>query len=347
MVAQSHADAYLGLAEQAAQCWMGPNETQWMNRLEIENDNLRTALDWYETREDLAKGIRLTHALWRFWLSRAYLAEGRKRLETLLTQMERPPFTPERARTLNYCGVLAYAQGDLAQAQTYLETGLEMSRSQGKEAEIAFALNSLGMVMYNQSKKAAALALYEESLEIRRRLNDKAGIAATLNNLGYILMHAESSVMHKESFMRAQACFEESLALREELGDEAGRADSLGGLGYLAREQSDPRKAIRYMRESLELSVRMEHYRVVIKLMDSFGIFAIEQGNAIRGVPLTGAASALRTVIGLSDLPSMITYREKHFVQARRQLGEEAFQAAYAAGQKFTLEEAIAEARKV
>ena len=340
VLAQVHADYYLELAEQAARSWMGSGEKEWMDRLEIENNNLRAALDWYEITEEIEKGLRLAGALWRFWLTRTYLEEGRKRLEILLAQSAPQASTAERAGALIQCGVLVYAQCDFSTAQAYLETGLEISRKLGDEANIAFALNSLGMVFTQQLKTEAAQALHEEALEIRRRLCDKAGIAASLSNMGYLFRR-------QQSYQRAQQCFEESLSLRQELGDEVGRADSFCGLGEVAWIQYAPDKAKPYWRESLTLSVRMENYRVVVKLLESFGILAVAQGDAIRAARLVGAASALRTVLGLSESSNSASIREKQFAQAHEQLGEEAFQAAYEMGKTLTLEEAVAEAMQV
>jgi hypothetical protein len=53
---ERHRDWFLGLAEQAApelvRLGMGRESHVWLKRLEIENDNLRAALEWSKTEPD-------------------------------------------------------------------------------------------------------------------------------------------------------------------------------------------------------------------------------------------------------------------------------------------------------
>ena len=52
--------------------------------LDVEHDNLRAALTWALAHEPRA-ALRLAVALWRYWLARGLLAEGRRWLEAVLT----------------------------------------------------------------------------------------------------------------------------------------------------------------------------------------------------------------------------------------------------------------------
>jgi predicted ATPase/class 3 adenylate cyclase len=81
---RAHATDYLALAEEAEPELTGPQQGVWLHRLETEHDNLRAALQWSQARQDAETGLRLGGALWRFWLVRGYLREGRERLGRLL-----------------------------------------------------------------------------------------------------------------------------------------------------------------------------------------------------------------------------------------------------------------------
>jgi predicted ATPase len=68
-----------------------------LRRLDLERDNLRAALV-SALADDPQVALRLTVALWRFWLMRGYLAEGSRWLAASLTVA--PEHTADRARAL-------------------------------------------------------------------------------------------------------------------------------------------------------------------------------------------------------------------------------------------------------
>jgi predicted ATPase/class 3 adenylate cyclase len=70
-VRRRHRDWYLQLAEAAEPELHGPDQRLWLDRMEMEHDNLRTALDWSKVDEDGSEaGLRLAGALWWFWYVR-------------------------------------------------------------------------------------------------------------------------------------------------------------------------------------------------------------------------------------------------------------------------------------
>ena len=63
MLRVRHRDWYLHLAEQADLQLRGPEPVIWLDRLEIEHDNLRTGLAWCIERGEAEVGLRLGAAL--------------------------------------------------------------------------------------------------------------------------------------------------------------------------------------------------------------------------------------------------------------------------------------------
>ena len=90
--ARRHAEYFLTLAEQAEPHLRG-TPGPWLDRLELEEDNLRAALDRLEARAESRPLQRLAGALWRFWYLRGRLGEGRRRLDRRLrpTSPRLPP----------------------------------------------------------------------------------------------------------------------------------------------------------------------------------------------------------------------------------------------------------------
>src|SRR2546429_5724641 len=80
---QAHAAYYLALAEKAERELGGPELVAWLDRLEWEHDNLRTALHWFleqgkaegdveskDGGQNIEMALRLGAALERFWVVR-------------------------------------------------------------------------------------------------------------------------------------------------------------------------------------------------------------------------------------------------------------------------------------
>ena len=76
-----HRDYFLALAERAEPELHRASQTMWLDRLEIEHDNLRAALEWSLGLEGDETGLRLAAALAPYWHARGYLSEGREWLE--------------------------------------------------------------------------------------------------------------------------------------------------------------------------------------------------------------------------------------------------------------------------
>src|SRR5262249_13431705 len=84
-VYRRNADWFLALAEEAESQLMAPEQLSWLDRLEEEHDNRRTALDWYCSDPNGGEeALRRAGALWRFWECRGCPAESRGHLERAL-----------------------------------------------------------------------------------------------------------------------------------------------------------------------------------------------------------------------------------------------------------------------
>jgi predicted ATPase len=112
-----HAECFLALAETAEPQFHGSDQRLWLDRIEIEHDNLRAALAWSlegqratpQSPDDQlrsALGLRLAAALWQFWDRRGYAPEGRRWLERTLAA-DRGTATPGRLKALVVASMLA------------------------------------------------------------------------------------------------------------------------------------------------------------------------------------------------------------------------------------------------
>jgi predicted ATPase len=86
-----HAEYFLALAEEIDVEARTGDQAALFSRLDAENANLRAATHWARETGDAALLLRLATALWGFWATRGYVAEGRHALEEALASSgERP-----------------------------------------------------------------------------------------------------------------------------------------------------------------------------------------------------------------------------------------------------------------
>jgi predicted ATPase/DNA-binding SARP family transcriptional activator len=248
----------------------GPEQQDWLERLEAELANLRAALDWADGQPE--ERLRLAGDLGRFWEVRGYYSEARSYLSRLLAETEALGANLGRAKALRVAGAIAYYQGEHAEARSRQGQALEMSRELGDNNGTAWALNELADVLSAQGDAAGAKPLYEESLAIFRELGDRVGIASLVHHLGRL-------VRDHGDYPEAQRWYDENLALQQELGNEVGVAWALHHLGNLALLRNDPSLARSIQTESLELFRRLGVGQGVAWTLSELGLLSEAEGD--------------------------------------------------------------------
>jgi len=285
-------DFFQDMADRAELELAGPEQARWLEHLDREHDNLRAALEGRRAAEKGAvQRLRLAGALWRFWLMRGYLSEGRAALEKALQGEDADERTSFRAKALRGAGVLAWNQGDYAQARQRLEECLAIDRERGDARGIASSLLSLGLVTWNQGDPGAARTLYEESLALQRGIGNQQGISNALTNLG-ILAYEQGD------YATARALYEESLAVDRERGDTWSIASSLHNLGAVAHDLGDVEAARQLYTESLAIHRELGDKRSITLILSNLGRVAEEQEDYARARTLYEETLALQQELG-------------------------------------------------
>jgi len=372
-----HLAYFITLAEDAEPQLRGPDQQVWLQRLEMEHDNLRAALAYAGTKRMQTDQLRLGGALWRFWLQHGHFAEGRSHLSAALSS----PGAQELsigAKALSGAAILAFEQGDYGAARPLAERALAIQQRTGNQAGVAVSLTVLASLARFNDHYEVARRLHEQSLAIRRELGDQRGVAASLNNLGLLAAdqsdYQSARALYEESLMIARQLgdkkgiavslsnmglmlyelgdytstrthLEESLVMCRELGDHAGMAPSLHALARLATEEGALLRARVLLSESVAIRLELGDLHGIGLSLDGFANLALALERPLRAARIWGAAERLRSDNGLP-----IPYRERHdsSVRAAREAcrDDTAFDAAWRDGSAMTMEQAVAFAKQ-
>jgi len=326
-----HAEFFLTLAEAAEDPLMGGEQVVWLDRLEVELDNLRAALAWSAQQRGTLHA-RLATVLTSFWWLRGHFSEGRGWLAGALERLEGG--SKLRAKALNSAGTLAWLQGDYAAARTLYEEALAISRALDNAPGVASALGNLGIIAIEGGDYAAARARLEEGLQISRGLNDPQGVAPALINLAIVFIK-------QGDYAAARTRLEEALAINRGLGNRWGVTTALLNLGEVMGAQGEYAAAQAHFEESLALAQELGDRESLAYALEGFASVAAAQGRGERAARLWGAAEALRDAIGNFLPPSGRINYDGDVAEVHAQLGEAAFQEAWREGRATPLEEAV------
>lgn len=313
-----HLQFFVNLAEGADAQIRGGQQIPLLERLEAENDNLRTALDFSLNSQATEGGLRLAASLWFFWHERNYFREGLQWLQVLIAAV--PDATPVvRAKALFAAGWLAQSNRDLPQAALYSRESYEVAEQVGDSLSIAYPLSTLAWLTYFVGDYQQATSLGEKSLALFREVNESWGIVHTLNILGYIAEsqadYARAEQLQREGINVARAAgdvdslgwstyllarvlaeraqYQEAILLchqcveiYRELGNRWGRGAVLYTLGEATMELNDLTPAAAYLEESIALGREAADFWFISGPLGCLGLLSYRRGDLERAEAL-------------------------------------------------------------
>jgi predicted ATPase/class 3 adenylate cyclase len=330
-----HADWNLALAERVGPQLEGsPDQATLLDELEPDRDNLRVASG---TLRDLGcheDALRLATAVWRLWLMRGPLAEGRRLVEDALEAAPGDE-TVARARALRILGNFHSAAGDWPEAADFHRQALDLSREIGDRLEQALALLALGGDASAQGELKVAKEYVEVGAELAGTSGDARTAAAATAFLGVM-------ALHERDYLRARKLFEQSLAGLG--GEDFGTVVNLGNLALTALRLGDLSEAAAKIRENLTLSPELHDHFSTVHALEVLAAVLAARGEPTIAARVLGAGGALREQEGLSlqELEDELHHETEAFV--RKQLGETVFRSELEAGRAAQLHDLVAAA---
>ncbi|MEM0984199.1 MAG: protein kinase [Planctomycetota bacterium] len=333
-----HLEWHAKLANRAEPRLTGPDQRAWLHRLEVEHEDIRTAVDWVLDGEgDLELGRQVAGGVWRYWAYRGHIAEGRKLLARLDAAGQGGSPTASWARIREGMSWIAMMVGDLGTAVSFGRAGLEIARASKDDAATANLLQCLGQACLGERLATRALDYFEEALAISRRLNKHTTVAAVLYAI------AES---HRQlgGLDRAETEYNEVTAIIERQGEVLLAAQAEAGRAWVALARGETSTARDRARSAIEMAVGVGALAELPGLLELLASVLAAEDQFEAAARLIGAARNARRALACPLRPSA----EDDLAPAIEKLAEaedqDAVEAAMEEGERLKLRKAIREA---
>ncbi|HKB48878.1 MAG TPA: hypothetical protein VKC57_14340, partial [Ktedonobacterales bacterium] len=345
--------------------------------LECEREEVRAALGWAASRPEVELAVRLATGAWTLWYFRSHYAEGRDWFGQVLA-LPGADSSVWGARARLYLGQLLLQQGEYAAADATSRIALAGYTAGGDDLGVALATRLLGNVaMWRGDLAQAGMLLGKAAQRLRELKNPGAfgalfnfatvalesgdanralALAADIEELGQawqpLLASAWAVFLRGAVAARrgdaelAERLLARALDLQQPLGHHQLRLLLLTELAHTLLDQNRIAEAKTTLGEAVQEAHRAGLRNRLTRAMDAVArAAAVSQPAA--AVRLAGAAAAGRTVLGVVAWPREIRRNTIWLAAARRKLGKHAYEAAWAAGARASVDEAADMARRM
>jgi tetratricopeptide (TPR) repeat protein len=246
-----HLEFFRRLAEEAEPQLYQANLTMWLERLGMELENIRAAMESsIDSGDDVESGLSLASDMWLFWEFRGNLAEGLNWLEKALAKQGNPTIdmsqesSTKRARAISRIAFLWLEYGEIRRGEELAEEGLAMCRKFGDKHDLALALAIKALTIWAQGDVNRAKTLLEDSLALFQEVGHKWYVAV-------LHFWLADFAFQQDDYDQATSLYQKSLVILRELGDKISIATIIGRLGLIASARGNYNQAMEMYQESL------------------------------------------------------------------------------------------------
>jgi predicted ATPase/class 3 adenylate cyclase/DNA-binding CsgD family transcriptional regulator len=217
-----HFDHFILLAEEAEIALKGHEMLRWLGVVDLEQDNIRAALDWSRSEDDADGGLRLATAMWVYWSARGHLSEAAARLDQVIDMDGGEPRLIARAMVAKAFSA-AYGT-DVAGTRAIAEEAITLAQPLGDSYTVAWAKTAAAWG-YIFAEPEIAESRCAEAVAIARQVDDHWILANAVMAYGCFQCWGREPT-------RAIPLLEEGLSLAREHGDQLNMCESLIWLGF-------------------------------------------------------------------------------------------------------------------
>ena len=378
---RQHLDHFLAFAERAGPALWGPGMIEWTRRLEADEDNLRTAIEW-ALEVDAERAARLAVELSFFWQTRSTWAEsvawltaavdGVRALPPPSTELQGPrDAVTAMAMAATAFGVASRGAGD---ASALAEESIVLARRSGDGSVLAWVLVRALTALAFSGKAVRSMELVDELVRVATAQRDYTSLAmAASGRASYLVMHdpvAAVELVDSASddarrtgnpftigfaalsrgrilgrvgrLAEAIPAFDEAFASFAELEGSYHSLMARSDLAHALRQGGRLDDAEATLRGTIR---RWEHFGnrgAVANELEAFAFIALAHDDADRATRLLAAAVALREAASAHRMPDEALDFDTAVARLRSEMDPAAFELAWAAGRSMGTERAVA-----
>jgi predicted ATPase/class 3 adenylate cyclase len=253
-----HLAYFIHFAEEAEPHLRRAEQLAWLEQLEREHDNLRTALARALESGKSDQALELAGALSYYWILRGKITEGYKWFDEVLVLSEREQskklaagsYTPtsvekaHRAKALQGAALVQFAALGIKEAHASVDEGLRLWRDLGDTWWMAVALENEALLLTLAGDYQTALARLEEGVALARQIEDPWPLATCLIRFG-------DALKPRGEAAAARPYLEEGVALARSIGDKTLLSEGLRELGSLYYAEGNLTEAASLTAEAL------------------------------------------------------------------------------------------------
>jgi predicted ATPase/DNA-binding SARP family transcriptional activator len=269
-----HLEYFTAWAEELEPRLRGPEQAYWFERLMVNLENIRLALEWGLERDPQA-ALRLAAGLHLFWYRTKHMEEGIQWLIAALDRPESAARTVQRGRALLVFGNLwGFYHANFLEQEDSVREGLEICKEQDDPFGQGLAYLLLGKITSSYYKDhARAKDYFDSGLQRYRATGDRW-------YEGNALLWYAISLRSQGDIVAARINFEKSMQIFEQTGDERTKAVCLAYLTIIIGEhEGDLQKGQALGEQALAILQSYKHDETVLWDLCNLALNSLYQGN--------------------------------------------------------------------
>ncbi len=340
MSAAEHQAAKLSHARHFA-CRQRAWRDAWLDRayldaVEDDLDNYRAALRYVLESGDAALAHELGAVMGRFWERRGLLHEGRAMLASIIAM---PGDADPQARfaVLHEATILAWMQQDFAVAEALADRGMSWARTREMPAAVMVMLNMLGRIFLEQARYAEADEILAEAIELGQSL-----LPPDPGSMPYLQRGEVALALGQLEQAEALTCHALATVTERDLVPYCLGWNNLAEVALARGDIRAAREALRRVLPVAHLHAR----RTRVFLNATAGLLLAEPAAPAAAARLLACVTAANARLGDPLSPLTQGQIAVRLAAARERLAARAWHEALSAGERLSLDQALAEARQ-